>query len=68
MLGTPSILSQVESALQVNPRMEEAQVYKGMALYLSGEYDAAMDIEAFRTEFVGKFKDELLRKAKPSTP
>jgi glyoxylase-like metal-dependent hydrolase (beta-lactamase superfamily II) len=61
-------LSQFDSALQVNPRMKEAQVYKGMALYLSGAYDAAMDIEAFRTEFVGKFKDELLRKSKPSTP
>jgi glyoxylase-like metal-dependent hydrolase (beta-lactamase superfamily II) len=54
-----------DSALRVNPNMRDAQVYKGMALYLSGSYDAAMDIEAFRVEFVGRFKDELLRKAKP---
>ncbi len=59
-------LDYFENALKVNPKMREAQVYKGMALYLSGDYDAAMDVEAFRTEFVGKFKDELLRKAKAS--
>lgn len=58
-------LRHFDSALRVSPEMKDAQVYKGMALYLSGNYDAAMDIEAFRKEFVGRFKDELLKKAKP---
>lgn len=60
-------LGYFENALKVNPKMREAQVYKGMALYLSGDYDAAMDIEVFRTEFVGRFKDELMKKAEGST-
>lgn len=54
-------------ALKVKPNLQEAQVYKGLALYLSGDYDAAMDIEVFRTEFVGRFKDELMKKAGAST-
>ncbi len=42
--------------------VKEAQIYKGMALYLSGRQDEAMDIEAFRNEFVGHFKEELMQK------
>lgn len=60
-------LRHFDSALRVSPKMKDAQVYKGMALYLSGNYDAAMDIEVFRTEFVGRFKDELMKKAGGST-
>lgn len=41
---------------------KEAQIYKGMALYLSGRQDEAMDIEVFRNEFVGRFKEELMQK------
>lgn len=55
-----------EGALQQDPRMKDALVYKGMALYLSGRQDEAMDIEAFRTEFVGRFKEELRKKTEPS--
>ena len=55
-----------EGALQQDPRMKDALVYKGMALYLSGRQEAAMDIEAFRTEFVGRFKEELRKKTDPS--
>lgn len=55
-----------EGALQQDPRMKDALVYKGMALYLSGRQEEAMDIEAFRTEFVGRFKEELRKKADPS--
>ncbi|MFQ5855185.1 MAG: MBL fold metallo-hydrolase [Anaerolineae bacterium] len=54
-----------DEALRIKPGMKDAQVYKGMALYLAGKYDEAMEIEHFRTEFVGKFKDEML-KMKPS--
>jgi glyoxylase-like metal-dependent hydrolase (beta-lactamase superfamily II) len=60
-------LSYFENALRIEPRMKEAQVYKGVALYLSGKYDEAMDIQVFRTEFVGRFKEELLKKGKPAT-
>ncbi len=56
-----------DEALRVKPSMKDALVYKGMALYLAGNYEEAMDIEQFRTEFVGKFKEELLKKKKPSS-
>lgn len=55
-----------ESALRVQPNVRDALIYKGMALYLSGRQEEAMDIEAFRTEFVGRFKDELRKKMDPS--
>ncbi|MGH7774028.1 MAG: MBL fold metallo-hydrolase [Candidatus Binatia bacterium] len=55
-----------DEALRVKPGMKDALVYKGMALYLAGNCEEAMDIEQFRTEFVGGFKEELLKKTKPS--
>lgn len=51
-----------DEALKVSPGMKDAWIYKGMALYLSGNYDAAMEIELFRKEFVGRFQEELERK------
>ncbi|MGH7771791.1 MAG: MBL fold metallo-hydrolase [Candidatus Binatia bacterium] len=59
-------LTYFDNALKRDPHIKEAMIYKGMALYLSGKYDEAMDIEHFRTEFVGRFKEELLKKKKPS--
>jgi glyoxylase-like metal-dependent hydrolase (beta-lactamase superfamily II) len=56
-----------DEALQVTPGMKDALIYKGMALYLAGNYDAAMEIEPFRTEFVGRFKEELLKKKRPAS-
>ncbi|MGB7631678.1 MAG: tetratricopeptide repeat protein, partial [Candidatus Deferrimicrobium sp.] len=56
-----------DEALQVTPGMKDALIYKGMALYLAGNYDAAMEIESFRTEFVGRFKEELLKKKRPAS-
>ena len=53
-----------DEALQVTPGMKDALIYKGMALYLAGNYDAAMEIDPFRTEFMGRFKEELEKKAK----
>ncbi|MFQ5593816.1 MAG: MBL fold metallo-hydrolase [Anaerolineae bacterium] len=50
-----------DKALRIRPEMEDALIYKGMALYLSGNYDEAMEIEHFRTQFVGRFQEELLR-------
>jgi hydroxyacylglutathione hydrolase len=55
-----------DEALKVAPGMKDALIYKGMALYLSGNYDAAMEIDPFRKEFVGRFKEELLRKKRPT--
>jgi glyoxylase-like metal-dependent hydrolase (beta-lactamase superfamily II) len=56
-----------DEALRVTPGMKDALMYKGMALYLAGNYDAAMEIEHFRTEFVGRFKEELLKKKRPAS-
>jgi len=58
-------LTYFEHALKIDPSVRDAQVYKGMALYLSGRPEAAMDIEAFRTEFAERFKQELLKKTQP---
>jgi glyoxylase-like metal-dependent hydrolase (beta-lactamase superfamily II) len=51
-----------DEALRIKPGAKDAQIYKGMALYLAGNYEEAMEIEHFRTEFVGRFKEELLKK------
>jgi glyoxylase-like metal-dependent hydrolase (beta-lactamase superfamily II) len=56
-----------DEALRASPGMKDAQVYKGMALYLSGNPEEALDIEPFRTEFAGRFKEEVL-KAETSSP
>jgi len=53
-----------DDALKVKPGVKDALIYKGMALYLAGNYDEAMEIDHFRTEFMGKFKEELERKEK----
>jgi len=53
-----------DEALKVRPGAREAQIYKGMALYLDGNYEAAMEIETFRAEFVERFKGELDRTSK----
>jgi len=51
-----------DDALRIKPAAKDAQVYKGMALYLAGRYQEALEIENFRAEFVGRFKEELLKK------
>ncbi len=56
-----------DGALKVKPGVKDALVYKGIALYLDGNYDEAMEIEHFRTEFVGRFKEELLKKKRPAS-
>jgi len=47
-----------DDALHISPEIREAHVFKGMALYFLGKYDEAMEIEAFRTEFSQRFKQE----------
>lgn len=53
-------LACLDAALDREPGREEAQVYKGLALYLAGRYDEAMDIEPFQTAFADHVKRELL--------
>lgn len=48
-----------DAALKVHPDLKEAEVYKGMALYLTGRVDEAMDLEAFRSEFSSRIKKEM---------
>lgn len=59
-------LSYFDHALEIDANVREALIYKGMALYLSGKPEEAMEIEAFRTEFVGRLKGELRRKTDPA--
>jgi glyoxylase-like metal-dependent hydrolase (beta-lactamase superfamily II) len=53
-----------DEALAKNPELQEAQVFKGMALYFLGRSDEAMEIEAFRTEFLARFKNEIDRRSR----
>jgi hydroxyacylglutathione hydrolase len=48
-----------DAVLKAKPDLKEAEVYKGMALYLSGRVDEAMDIEAFQAEFSSRIKAEM---------
>jgi glyoxylase-like metal-dependent hydrolase (beta-lactamase superfamily II) len=48
-----------DEALAINPEIKEAQVFKGMALTFLGKHEEAMEIEAFKTEFAARFKDEI---------
>lgn len=58
-----------DEALTIVPGMKDAKVYKGMALYLAGKCEAAMEIEPFRAEFMGRFRQELeKRPRKPGGP
>lgn len=52
-------LGYFEEALKVQPDFNEALLYKGMALYLSGRVDEAMQVENFEKEFLDRFKDSL---------
>lgn len=59
-------LGYFEEALRFQPAFKEASVYKGMALYLSGRIDEAMQVESFEKEFLARFKDSLERKTSSS--
>lgn len=48
-----------DEALAKDPEITEAQVFKGMALTFLGRNDEALEIEAFRTEFMARFKDQI---------
>jgi lipoprotein NlpI len=54
-----------DQALAINPEFQEAQMYKGMALYFSGRHDEALDIEIFQKEFARRVQQEF--EGKPET-
>ncbi|MHB9075304.1 MAG: MBL fold metallo-hydrolase [Desulfobaccales bacterium] len=65
LLGLGKYLESIgyfDQALALNPDFQEAQIYKGMGLYLAGKFDQAMDIEVFRREFSHRIKDEMIQK------
>ncbi len=69
LMGLGQYAESIESfdaALRARPGMKDALVYKGMALHLAGRYEEAMEIEPFRTEFLGRFTEQLARKTKTS--
>lgn len=57
-----------DEILAKHPEFQEAQVFKGMALYFLGRSDEAMEIEAFRTEFLARFKDQIDRRRQEPKP
>jgi glyoxylase-like metal-dependent hydrolase (beta-lactamase superfamily II) len=57
-----------DEALAKNPELQEAQVFKGMALYFLGRSDEAMEIQAFRVEFLARFKSEIDRGKQEAKP
>ena len=52
-------LPHFDDALAINPEIKEAHVFKGMALTFLGRHDEAMEIEAYKTAFAERFKDEI---------
>jgi len=67
LLGLGKYLESItffDRALAINPEFQEAQMYKGMGLYLAGKHDEAMDIDIFRREFSEHMKEELLKKSR----
>ncbi|MCX7822780.1 MAG: MBL fold metallo-hydrolase [Syntrophobacterales bacterium] len=54
-------IAKFDRACSIAPSIDNAMVYKGLALYLNGQIDEAMEIEAFRKAFVGQLKEELLK-------
>lgn len=49
----------LDAALARQPGLREAELYKGMALYLSGKGEQALEIKTFREAFTSKLEAEL---------
>jgi tetratricopeptide (TPR) repeat protein len=62
MGGFQASLEYFDQALEINSQDPEALVNKGLALYLSGRHDEAMDIEIFQKEFAHRVKQEFISK------
>jgi len=48
-----------DQALEIDPELPEAQVFKGMALTFLGRHEEALRIEAFKREFAARFQQEV---------
>jgi glyoxylase-like metal-dependent hydrolase (beta-lactamase superfamily II) len=71
LLGLGRYLESVpffDQALALNPEFQEPQIYKGMALYLGGKVDEAMDIEIFQKEFAHRVKQQFANKPGAQAP
>jgi len=70
LLGMGKYLESIpyfDRALALKPDFQDPQIYKGMALFLSGRHDEAMDIEVFQKEFAHRVKQEFAQKPEAST-
>ena len=47
-----------DEALAKDPEIREAQVLKGMALFFLDRSEEAMEIEAFKSEFIARFRNQ----------
>jgi hydroxyacylglutathione hydrolase len=61
MGGFPGSMEYFDRALVIKPNDPEALINKGLALYLSGRHDEAMDIDIFQKEFARLVRQELAR-------
>ena len=52
-------LKSLDQALLLQPGNKELLVNKGLALYLSGHQEEAMEIEPFQEAFADKIKEEI---------
>lgn len=66
MGGFQASLGYFDQALAINPQDQEALVNKGLALYLCGRHDEALDIEIFQKEFAQRVIREFTDKPKVS--
>jgi glyoxylase-like metal-dependent hydrolase (beta-lactamase superfamily II) len=64
----PDSFEYFDRALKINPDFQDAQIYKGMGLYLAGRFDEAMDIDTFRIAFSQRMKEEIVKKTQSATP
>jgi tetratricopeptide (TPR) repeat protein len=62
MGSAPASLEYFNRALEIRPEDPEALMNKGLALYLSGCHDEAMDIAVFQEEFARKVSQEVVGK------
>jgi len=64
----PDSFEYFDRALKIKPDFQDAQIYKGMGLYLSGRFDEAMDIDSFKMAFSQQMKEEILKNTQSATP
>jgi glyoxylase-like metal-dependent hydrolase (beta-lactamase superfamily II) len=64
----PDSFEYFDRALKINPDFQDAQIYKGMGLYLAGRFDEAMDIDSFKMVFSQQMKEEILKNTQSATP